>query len=99
MYVVIHCTDRADGQDMRTALLPPHIDYVESHRDIIIWAGARLNSDGTSVIGSFFVLNVLDQTVANSFSANDPFTRGGLFQRVEISRVRRGIFRPDLAEE
>ncbi|MCC7045945.1 MAG: YciI family protein [Alphaproteobacteria bacterium] len=97
MYFVIHCTDRSDTAATRERLMAEHRAYLDSQLDIIVWAGAQMDDSDRVMRGSLFIVNVPDRTAAEAFSAGDPFTAAGVFARIEISRVRRGIFRPELA--
>ena len=99
MYFVILCTDKPNSARLRSAQLQSHVAYLNTHLDKLVWAGARQKDDGNTLYGSFFIVNVPDRKIAEAFSAGDPFTEAGLFERVEISNVRRGIFNPQLAAE
>jgi uncharacterized protein YciI len=97
MYFVIHCTDRPDSTALRQELLARHRAYLASQSEKIVWAGARTDDADQSMFGSLFIVAVPNRAAAEAFSAGDPFTAGGLFASIEISRVRRGIFHPELA--
>lgn len=99
MYFVIHCTDRPNSDALRQELLAEHRSYLASQRDKIVWAGARVDESDQTMFGSLFIVSVPNRSAAEAFSAGDPFTARGLFAGVEISRVRRGIFRPELAAD
>ncbi|MFQ6016579.1 MAG: YciI family protein [Kiloniellaceae bacterium] len=99
MYFVIHCSDKPNAAKLRTENLHFHVDYLNTQLDKLIWAGARQEDDGKTLYGSFFIVSVPDRKAAEAFSEGDPFTKAGLFERVEISNVRRGIFNPELAAE
>ena len=46
---------------------------------------------------SVLIINVGSREEAERFSANEPFRKAGLFERVEISRMRRGQWNPEAA--
>ncbi len=99
MYFVVFCTDKPNSAQLRAAQLQAHVAYLNTQLDKLVWAGARQKDDGKTLYGSFFLVNVPDRKAAEAFSAGDPFTEAGLFDRVEISDVRRGVFNPELAAE
>ena len=61
-------------------------------------AGATQNDDGTTAIGSLFVLNVNSRAEAKAFSDGDPFTQKGVFASITITRMRKGQWNPEAAE-
>ncbi|MGF1627746.1 MAG: YciI family protein [Alphaproteobacteria bacterium] len=91
----IHCVDRPDSTDLRMSLRPDHLSYLKEQNALIVLAGATLTDDGDTMTGSVFVIDAADRAAAEAFSAADPFTKGGLFARVEIKRMRKGIWNPD----
>ncbi len=56
-----------------------------------------LAEDGVTRTGSVLIINVSDREAAERFSTNEPFRKAGLFERVEINRMRRGQWNPDAA--
>ncbi len=56
-----------------------------------------LDEDGATRTGSVLIINVPNREAAETFSANEPFRKAGLFERVEINRMRRGQWNPDAA--
>jgi len=95
MFFAVMCTDRADAEAVREAEMQAHTDYLMSHLDKIVWAGAR-QRDGEAY-GSFYLLRAASEEEARAFADADPFAIAGVFSSVEISDVRRGIFQPVLA--
>jgi uncharacterized protein YciI len=97
---LIHCTQRPDGQAIRDAHYAAHRAYLQSSPVDIKLAGPMVADDGEARIGSVFIVKVPDRAAAEAFSAADPFTRNGLFERVIITRfldITRGTpaFGPD----
>jgi uncharacterized protein YciI len=56
-----------------------------------------LGEDGATRLGSVLIINVKSREEAERFSANEPFRKAGLFERVEITRMRRGQWNPAVA--
>jgi hypothetical protein len=90
----LHCVDRPNSTDLRMSLRPDHLDYLKEKNDLIVLAGATLTDDGGTMTGSVFVIDAADRAAVEAFSAGDPFTKGGLFERVDIKRMRKGIWNP-----
>jgi uncharacterized protein len=94
---IIYQVDRPDGAAIRAAQREAHFRYLDEHQDILVLGGATLAEDGITRIGSVLIINVRGREEAERFSANEPFRKAGLFERVEISRMRRGQWNPAAA--
>jgi uncharacterized protein YciI len=86
MLFLIHCTQKPDGQAIRDAHYDAHRAYLQHSPVDIKLAGPMVEDDGGKRIGSVFIVNVPDRAAAEAFSAGDPFTKNGLFERVIITR-------------
>ena len=51
-----------------------------------------LNDDGSVGTGGIIILDTDDREEAELFAANDPYTKAGLFESVEITRWRKVFF-------
>lgn len=87
MHVVLYCRDKANAIELRMANRPAHLEYAKTQQCIRM-AGPVLGADGTTVIGSLFVLEVEDFAAAESFHQADPYTKAGLWQSVAIHPFR-----------
>lgn len=98
MLYILYCKDEpAQSARIRSQFLSAHLEYLEQHKRVILVGGAMLAEDGKTRIGSTLVLNVPSREQAESFSRNEPFRRAGLYQSVEITRMRRTQWYPDNA--
>ena len=98
MLYILHLEDdMAVSKPIRSEHLDAHLAYIDQHRDIILLGGALLDEDGATRVGSAFVVNVRDRQQAEDFSKNEPFRRAGLYRSVNIRRMRRAQWRPDIA--
>jgi uncharacterized protein len=97
MLYIIYQIDRPDGAAIRAEQRPAHFAYLDQHRDIMVLGGALLADDGVGREGSCLIVNVKGREQAEQFSASEPFRKAGLFQSVEIRRMRRGQWNPDAA--
>jgi uncharacterized protein YciI len=94
----ISCVDKPNTAAIREKNLQPHRAYLQSQKKILVLAGATQSDDGTTAIGSLFVVNVNSRAEAKAFSDGDPFTQNGVFAAVTITRMRKGQWNPEAAE-
>ncbi len=97
MLYIVNQIDGPDSPEIRAATRDAHFKYLDEHEDILVLGGALLADDGKTRTGSVLIINVEDLAAAEAFSENEPFRRAGLFERVEINRMRRGQWNPDAA--
>lgn len=94
MLYIIYQVDKPGGEAVRAANREAHFAYLDEHKDILVLGGAMLAEDGVKRTGSVLILNVRSKEEAERFSVNEPFRKAGLFERVEINRMRRGQWNP-----
>jgi len=94
---IIYQVDRPNGEAIRAANREAHFAYLEKHRDVLVLGGAMLAEDGATRTGSVLIINVRGREAAEVFSLSEPFRRAGLFEHVEIHRMRRGQWNPEAA--
>jgi uncharacterized protein YciI len=81
--------DKSGALNVRMENRPAHLDYLNS-TDQVHLAGPLLNSDGNPC-GSMIVLDVPDMAAAKSWTANDPYTKAGLFESVSLTEWKKVI--------
>ncbi|MFZ0890604.1 MAG: YciI family protein [Candidatus Binataceae bacterium] len=78
--------DGPDGEALRPGLRPAHLDNLrpiaESGRVVI--AGPFTDGSGSLIVADF-----PDEAEAIAFAHNDPYTSGGVFERVEVKTLRK----------
>jgi uncharacterized protein YciI len=89
MQFMAYCLDKTGALEIRMANRPKHVEYLTSHNDKLIFAGPLL--DGEAMIGSLLVLEVADRAEMDTFLANDPYAKAGLFQSVKVHGVRKAF--------
>ena len=97
MLYIIYQVDKPNSEAIRAAHRAAHFAYLDEHKDILVLGGAMLAEDGTTRTGSVLIINASSREAAERFSANEPFRKAGLFERVEITRMRRGQWNPEAA--
>ncbi|WP_312166428.1 YciI family protein [Phenylobacterium sp.] len=83
----IHCLDKPASLDLRLANREAHLAYAGGFRAHIKLGGPLLGDDG-GMIGSMLVMEFDDIEQARAFSADDPYNKAGLFQRVDITAFK-----------
>lgn len=83
----LHCLDKANSLDLRMANREAHLAYVGGFRDQLKLAGPLLDAAG-NMAGSLIIVDMADIEAAKAFSANDPYNKAGLFERVEITAFK-----------
>jgi len=91
MLFALVCTDKPQSLDLRLAVRPAHITYLETYQDKLIQAGPLLDPDGRPA-GSLLIIDVEDAPAAAGFADADPYTKAGLFESV-IIRPYRSVFK------
>jgi uncharacterized protein YciI len=94
----ISCVDKPNTAAKRTELLPLHREYLKRWDAVIFFSGPQQSDDGSQNIGSLFILNVPTRARAQEFIENETFYRAGVFEKVTITRLRKGHFHPELAD-
>ena len=85
----IETFDKPGHQQIRRNTRPVHLDFLEENKEKLLACGAKLEEDGTDAGGGVYIVDVETQKEAEAFIAADPFTRAGLFERVNIVRWRK----------
>jgi hypothetical protein len=87
---VLNCVDKPNALEVRMGAREAHLAYV-SERIGQVKLGGPLLDDNGDMAGSLLILDVPDRAAAEAFTANDPYAKAGLFQRVEITPFRASI--------
>jgi uncharacterized protein YciI len=80
---VITCVDRPGGLVRRMATREAHFAYARSLPGVVRLGGPFLSETG-EMIGSLMIIEAPDLAAAMRFNADDPYTRAGLFERVDV---------------
>ncbi len=82
------CRDVPDSGALRGPNRPEHLEYLWSRDADIVVAGALMDPEGETPIGSHFVLDLSDVAAVEAFADGDPYARVGVFASREITRYR-----------
>ena len=87
---LIHAIDKPNSDVLRDELRVEHEAYQASVKELYITRGPLLSDDGARQTGSLMIIDVPDLAAAKDFWDNEPFVKGGLFERIEFYGWRFG---------
>ncbi|MBC6497932.1 MAG: YciI family protein [Alphaproteobacteria bacterium GM7ARS4] len=96
MYFVIHAEDGEDGLALRKKHRQAHLCYLRAMAGRLLTAGPTLNRR-LEPRGSLLVIDFSDMEEAKRFVEDDPYTKAGVFKKVEIMAYRQTL--PDEVSE
>lgn len=82
MLIALIAKDKPGALQTRLDNRDAHLAYIKE-TGVVAQAGPLLNAD-EQMIGSLIVLDVPDMAAAQSWAANDPYGKAGLFANVEL---------------
>ncbi len=88
---LINARDKAGALDLRLATREAHLAWVGDHAAIVLMAGPVFQDDGETMAGSTFVIEADDLAAARAWAADDPYSKAGVFDTVEIRPFRWAI--------
>lgn len=96
MPYMIETFDKPDMGDLRQQLRPAHLDFLEENKKKLLACGAKLLDDGSTGEGSFYIVDFETREEAQAFIDLDPFTAGGLFERIVLNRWRKAYLNGEI---
>ena len=87
---MLACFDKADSLPLRMATREAHLAYMGEKRGMVKLAGPLLDEAG-DMAGSLLIVEADDLAGAQALNTNDPYTKAGLWDRVEIKAFRASI--------
>jgi uncharacterized protein YciI len=82
MLIALIARDKPGALQTRLDTRDAHVAYLKSS-GVVSQAGPLLDDAG-QMIGSLIILEVEDRQAAETWAANDPYSRAGLFADVEL---------------
>lgn len=86
LYVLV-CKDKKNALDLRLATREAHLAYAGGFSGKMKLGGPLLDEKG-DMAGSLIVMEADDIAEARAFNAEDPYTKAGLWESVEILPFR-----------
>jgi uncharacterized protein YciI len=84
MLWIIHCLDGPGKGELRQSLRSAHSARMGELAVFPLVYGPLLAEDGTTQLGSLFVIEAADEAAAHAWAEADPFRTGGVWQEVRI---------------
>jgi uncharacterized protein len=84
--------DKPNSLALRESVRAEHLDYLTRHKARLLAAGAQTADDGSGGYGGVILLDTEDRAEAEAFIRDDPFTKAGLFDMVQVTRWRKAFF-------
>ena len=84
MIYVITCVDKPGHGAVRKENRTAHLAYLRDAGDTMFAAGPTLTDDASSVTGSVIMVDLPDKQAAETFAADDPYAKAGVFESVTI---------------
>jgi uncharacterized protein YciI len=94
MLFVATCTDRPESTGLRIATRPAHLAYLSSLGARVKVGGALLTPDQQAVVGSLLIFEGDSDEEIAELLANDPYSKAGLFEDVDIKPWRQAAGAP-----
>lgn len=88
MLFAIHALDKSGALGARLAHYDAHKAFLADTSALnvtIVMSGPLVDDDGTTMIGSLFVVEAADRAAVERFNAADPFRIAGIWERVSIT--------------
>jgi uncharacterized protein YciI len=85
MLFVIIGHDGPDGAALRSKIRPAHLDNL---RPLANAGKVRIAGPFTDGSGSLIIVDMESEAAAIAFAQSDPYTTGGVFERVEVKPFR-----------
>ena len=89
MPFIIETFDKPGHQAVRQAHRPAHLEFLDTHKHLLLACGAKLNDDGSDQGGGLYVVDLDTREAAQAFIEADPFFTAGLFDKLTITRWRK----------
>ncbi|WP_435165207.1 YciI family protein [Falsirhodobacter sp. 1013] len=89
MHAALICRDKSDALTLRMDTRQAHLDYV-ARTGVVEFAGPFLNDKG-QMCGSLIILRVDSLDIAQTWAAEDPYAKAGVFESVEILEWKKVI--------
>ncbi|WP_439111037.1 YciI family protein [Lentibacter sp.] len=89
MLLALICTDKTGALETRKENRDAHLAYI-ADTGVVAMAGPLLDTAG-EMAGSLLILDVEDAAAAESWAANDPYAKAGLFSDVRIQPWKKVI--------
>jgi uncharacterized protein YciI len=84
MLFVVHCLDKPDGLPRRLATYDEHKARLAKNEVPSVISGPLVADDGTTMIGSMFILDAERKADVEAYISADPFAKADVWASVSI---------------
>jgi uncharacterized protein len=91
MLYIIFCLDKPNHEQKRLDHYEAHKAYLQTLPYQAVMSGPLTTDDDKTMIGSFFLVDADSRKLIEATLANDPFSKAGIWQTVEIRRFRKRV--------
>ena len=81
---VLVCIDKPNSLQLRMTTREAHFAYARGLPAGTIRLGGPFLDEAGDMAGSLIIVDVADLAAAKAFNRDDPYTKAGLFDRVEV---------------
>lgn len=99
MLFLVTGIDKKDGSDLRQSTRDKHLEYLRSSGGMVKFGGPLLDSSGENIVGNMVVIESPDFAQAKAWATNEPYSKAGLFQSIEVRPWRWIINNPRLRQQ
>ncbi|MGV6838756.1 MAG: YciI family protein [Planktomarina sp.] len=87
--IALICIDKENALHIRKETREAHLAYV-TQTNVVKMGGPFLDDNG-DMCGSLIIVDLPDMAAAESWAANDPYAKAGLFQSVTMKAWKQTI--------
>ena len=90
MLIALIARDKPGALETRLENRSAHVDYLKASGEAVFQAGPLLNEAG-EMAGSLIILDMASMAEAETWAANDPYAKAGLFASVTLDEWKKVI--------
>ncbi len=97
MHYIVYAPDKPNSLERRMEVRPRHLAYWNDAPIKTVVAGPMLDEETGDLKGSMLILEADDMATVRKYAEADPYWLEGVFEKLEINRVR--LILGELAQE
>lgn len=91
MHYIVHCLDHEGAVEKRLANYDAHKAYLATGTVKTVISGPLVADDNETMIGSLFLFEADNKEDVIAFNRNDPFTKAGVWNVVNINPFNKRV--------
>ncbi|RAU23975.1 hypothetical protein CU669_02600 [Paramagnetospirillum kuznetsovii] len=85
----VHCKDKPGHLQTRLDNRAAHLEFLKANMDKVVLAGPLQTDDRHGMVGSLLVFDIADRAALDTFLAQDPYAKAGLFESVTVTPFKK----------